>query len=244
MNSFLYSFVLVRIGGWLNFCWQYRLTTKRHFLFSTLLEVFKMTRQNRFSGVFRTKNSSGSSNTIEPTEQENYRLILLGMQKVHGHLFQISEPKKSNWWNRTWSPLIQTSNSVSQGFLRSSNSFRIFFTSVSLRSTSSCLCQSFTCSAAGISLLSSNMRSNKSKRSMIIVPSLLATVVVNLAKYSFHEFLSFGWGDWSSQVRSINGRSWAAEVVQLARQLEQRRWYPIIKGSIEVVLLTISLRKQ
>ena len=55
-----------------------------------------MTWQNRFSGVFRTKNSSGSSNTIELTEQENYRLILLGMQKVHGHLFQISEPKKSN----------------------------------------------------------------------------------------------------------------------------------------------------
>ena len=60
------------------------LTTKRHFLSSTLLEVFKMTWQNRFSGIFRTKNSSGSSNTIEPTEQENYRLILLGMQKVHG----------------------------------------------------------------------------------------------------------------------------------------------------------------
>ena len=57
---------------------------------------FKMTWQNRFSGVFRTKSSSGSSNTIEPTEQENYRLILLGMQKVHGHLFQISESKKSN----------------------------------------------------------------------------------------------------------------------------------------------------
>ncbi|MEC7193876.1 MAG: hypothetical protein VXW13_10355, partial [SAR324 cluster bacterium] len=30
-----------------------------------------MTWQNRFSGAFRTKNSSGSSNTIEPTEQEN-----------------------------------------------------------------------------------------------------------------------------------------------------------------------------
>ena len=207
MTSFLHSLLLVRIGGWLNFCWLYFLTTKRHVLFSTLLEAFTMTWQNRFSGAFRTKNSSGSSNTIEPTEQENYRLILLGMQKVHGHLFHISEPKKSNWWNGTWSPLIQTSNSVSQGFLRSSNSFSIFFTSVSLRSTSSRLCQSFLCSAASISLLSSNMRSNKSKRSMIIVPSLLATVVVNLAKYSFHEFLSFGWGDWSSQVSSINGGS-------------------------------------
>ena len=41
-----------------------------------------MTWQNRLSGVVRTKSSSGSSNTIEPTEQENYRLILLGMQKV------------------------------------------------------------------------------------------------------------------------------------------------------------------
>ena len=207
MTSFLHSLLLVRIGGWLNFCWLYFLTTKRHFLFSILLKAFKMTWQNRFSGVFRTKNSSGSSNTIEPTEQENYRLILLGMQKVHGHLFHISEPKKSNWWNGTWSPLIQTSNSISQGFLRSSNSFSIFLTSVNLRSTSSRLCQSFLCSAASISLLSSNMRSNKSKRSMIIVPSLLATVVVNLAKYSFHEFLSFGWGDWSSQVSSINGGS-------------------------------------
>ena len=55
-----------------------------------------MTWQNRFSEVVYTKNSSGSSNTIEPTEQENYRLILLGMQKVHGHLFQVSEPKKTN----------------------------------------------------------------------------------------------------------------------------------------------------
>ena len=72
------------------------LTNKSHFLSSTLLEVFKMGWQNRFSGVLRTKDTSGSSNTIEPTEQENYRLILLGMQKVHGHLFQISESKKSN----------------------------------------------------------------------------------------------------------------------------------------------------
>jgi hypothetical protein len=55
-----------------------------------------MTWQNRFSGVSHTKNSSGSSNTTEPTEQENYRLILLGMQKVHGHLFQMNGPKKSN----------------------------------------------------------------------------------------------------------------------------------------------------
>ena len=159
MNSFLHSLVLVRIGGWLNFCWLYCLTTKRHFLSSTLLEFFKMGWQNRFSGVLRTKDTSGSSNTIEPTEQENYSLILLGMQKVHGHLFHISEPKKSNWWNGTWSPLIQTSNSVSQGFLRSSNSFSIFFTSVSLRSNSSRLCQSFIRSAASISLLSSSMRS-------------------------------------------------------------------------------------
>jgi hypothetical protein len=55
-----------------------------------------MTWQNHFSGIFRTKNPSGSTNEAEPTEQENYRLILLGMQRVHGHLFQISEPKKSS----------------------------------------------------------------------------------------------------------------------------------------------------
>ena len=55
-----------------------------------------MTWQNRITGDFRNKKSSGSSEQIEPTEQENYRLILLGMQRVHGHLFQLSEPKKPN----------------------------------------------------------------------------------------------------------------------------------------------------
>ena len=201
MNSFLHSLVLVRIGGWLNFCWLHCLTTKRHFLFSTLLEAFKMTWQNRFSGVFRTKNSSGSSNTIEPTEQENYRLILLGMQKVHGHLFQISESKKSNWWNGTWSHLIQPSNSFSQGFLCSSNSFSIF----SIQWV--CVPILHAC-ANPLFVLQRAFRSwAPACDPRIIVPSLLATVAVNLVKYSFHEFLSFGWGDWSSQVSSINGRS-------------------------------------
>ena len=77
-----------------------------------------------------------------------------------------------------------------------------------------------------------------------ITPSQLANVVVISFKNGFHRFFSFGWDDWSSQVSSINGRPQAAKVVQLSGQLEQRRRYSVIEHSIEVVLLTISLRKQ